>query len=152
MKAGRPAHVLDAEEAAYLAELFDEDSTLEQRMDAIERYAPPTLAEAVSAARGESLAMLIEHRGLALPAVPAWLHELAGITEVARLVLAALIEMADPVGRVRSPVKALADRLGHRCVITRRPLPALTDALVELRDARLLRGDARAVVLTRRCA
>ena len=77
-----------------------------------------------------------------MPKIPPWLDALAGITEAARLVLAAILE-ADRVSR---PVAYLRQRFGLRHDLD----DTIGGALHELRARRLIRGDASCVWAVRR--
>lgn len=144
MRGGRPAHVLRAEDQALGLVLLDSAATDEQRAAALLAWVPPTDAEELAVESGLALEAWCGAFGIELPVVPSWLRELAGITERARYMLAALIEVADPMECVSAPVARLQRRF---------ELP-MTDAcvasLAELRDVRLIRGNGKRVVLTRR--
>lgn len=147
MRGGRPAHVLDADADAVDAAFSDPSLSDAQRLELYDRWAPLTEAEELSRSSGDALRVWCEVFDVDLPTIPAWLNELAGITERARYMLAALIEVADPVGRIDRPERFLRERF--------RLSPGLTsaiDSLTELRAVRLIRGDAARIVLTRRLA
>lgn len=114
------------------------------RLEAVLSWDPPTEDELHAAQLGEALVLLAEHRGVTLPPMPAWLDDLAGITEPARWCLAALLERAEPHG----PVRWVADRLGWRGGDAWHP----GDAIDELLRRRLVRGTSAGCVPVRRAA
>ena len=115
------------------------------REEGVRMWAPPTDAEFESAGDGATLAVLCEVRGGSLPDVPPWLDELAGMSEVARWCIAALIEQAVD-GVVVDPLCVLRQRFRQTFPKVE---PDLVEALRELRRLRLIRGNGGAVVVWR---
>lgn len=142
----RPAHVWRAD-FDRLCELACAGQLDEATIAA---WAPPNDAEVESAQGGDSLLAHLEAHRMPPVVVPAWLRELSGITETARLVLPALLEHPD---RVVWPVRTVCDRFGLVCRASGRMLDdEVRPALAELRRLRLVRGDQRALMPTRRSA
>lgn len=117
----------------------------------------PTDAEWDAWARARNFDDHVHHNALAMPPVPRWLAELAGIDEVTRLAIAALIEVADPTGRVREPVRLLCARFAFEYRLANDPLEHLPElrcpmrtALLNALETKLVRGDERAAILMRR--
>lgn len=167
MRAGRPVAELERLEARTIAIESDETLPLDQRVAAALAGAT-TDAEEDAWFEWQHFHDEATARGVVMPVMPRWLADLAGITEIARVMLAALLERG---GRVIDPVRVLSDRfrIEHRAhdddrelvarataALFARPLAyhesPVRAALDELREVRLVRGDERAVLVMRRAA
>ena len=128
---------------AYAGVMSDASAGDIDREEGVIQWSPPTDAEIDSAGDGATLALLCEMRGGTLPEIPSWLDDLAGMSEVARWSLAALLEQATD-GVVVEPLCVLRQRFRQAVPDVE---PDLVEALRELRGLRLIRGNGGAVVV-----